>query len=172
MRRLGLSLVEVSVATCLIAVLAAFSLPMLSKANSQARTSACRANLTQLGHVLVNYDLDQGTLPILFNRDDRSLDVPTLEQWAEPLGVDASVLHCPSDDSGLYLRSGTSYQWFSAWDGQPLHDAEPLPSEPLIADKAPFHDDEEQGYNALFWLPSRDTTEAAFLQAGAYSPTR
>lgn len=161
-----------SVATCLIAVLAAFSLPMLSKANSQARTSACRANLTQLGHVLIDYELDQGTLPILFNRDDRSLDVPTLDQWAGALGVDASVLQCPSDDSGLYLRSGTSYQWFSAWDGQPLHDAGPLPSEPLIADKAPLHDDEEQGYNALFWLPSRDTTEVALLQAGAYSPTR
>lgn len=145
---------------------------MLSQANSQARTSACRANLTQLGQVLVGYEKDQSALPVLFNRDDRSLDVPTLDQWAQALGLDASVLQCPSDDSGLYLRSGTSYQWFNAWDGRSFHDAEPLPSQPLLADKAPLHTDKEPGYNALFWLPNNNATEAVPLQVGAYGPSR
>jgi type II secretory pathway pseudopilin PulG len=168
--RRGLSLVEVSVATCLIAVLAAVSLPMLSQANSQARTSACRANLTQLGEVLVTYEADRGTLPVLFNRDDRALSVPTLDGLAEPYAIDPSVLHCPSDDSGLYQRSGTSYQWFSAWDGRSLQDSQPLPDQPLLADKAPLHDDQEPGLNGLFWLPPENRANAPRLVADHYTP--
>ncbi len=170
MLRCGLSLVEVSVATCLIAVLAAVSLPMLSQANSQARTSACRANLTQLGEVLVAYEADRGTLPVLFNRDDRALSVPTLDGLAQSYTIDTSALQCPSDDSGLYLRSGTSYQWFSAWDGRSFHDIQPLPERPLLADKAPLHDDQEPGFNGLFWVPSEYLADAPRLVADHYAP--
>lgn len=157
MRYRGLSLIEVAIVICLIAVLALVSLPMLTRANGEARSTACRANLTTLGEQL-EYHLDaRGELPALLNRDGLDLDVPTIDQI---LGVGSparAALQCPSDDEGFYERSGTSYQWFAVWDRLTRYAPEPDPLTPLLADKAPFHTEQHHPYNALFPITTSDT---------------
>lgn len=145
----------------MIAVLAVVSLPLLTRANSQARNVACAANLQSLGQHLMDYQSDRGAMPAFFNRDDRSLDVPTIDQWLSPAGAETNLLQCPSDDSGLFARSGTSYQWFTAWDGVSRLDPTAPYSVPILADKAPLHAESPMGYNGLFAL-SRDPGEDRF----------
>ena len=148
----GLNLVEVLVAVCLIAVLAVVSLPMLTRANGEARSTACRANLMMLGQHLDRYQQSHGQLPALMNRDNKSLDVPTIDTLLDLPLQQRSALHCPSDDADCFARTGTSYGWFATWDHQTYRQPEssPWPMTPILADKAPFHTDQQHPYNALF----------------------
>ncbi|MFI4861222.1 MAG: type II secretion system protein [Phycisphaerales bacterium JB063] len=159
MRCRGLNLIEVLVAVCLIAVLAVVSLPMLTRASGEARSTACRANLMTLGQVLEQYQQTHGQLPTLMNRDDRSLDVPTLDTFLTLDTAQTSALHCPGDNTGVFERSGTSYGWFALWNQRAPRqpDNTSWPRTPILSDKAPFHDDPSRPYNAL--LPS-DTSDA------------
>lgn len=155
MRRRGLNLIETLVALGLIAVLAIVSLPMLSSANSEARSSACRGNLLTLGQALEQSRDAEGRLPAMMNRDDLSLAVPTIDRVLPLDAMQRAGLRCPSDDAEHASRSGTSYQWFSSWDshGGPDFATDSEPLTPLLADKAPFHTDQLHPYNALFSNP-------------------
>ncbi|MEM9414606.1 MAG: type II secretion system protein [Planctomycetota bacterium] len=171
MRCRGLNLVEVLVAVCLIAVLAAVSLPMLSQANSGARSAACRANLMTLGHALADYQQSHGTLPALMNRNDRALDVPTIDTFLTLSNPQRSALHCPGDDTGTFERTGTSYVWLAPWgpSTQQLTGDNAWLNAPILSDKAPFHTDQQLPYNALFQNDRTDTDAAPPFIAAPYA---
>jgi len=149
----GLSLIEVLIVLCLITVLAAVSLPMMTQANGQARSTACQANLYTLGQHLQRFELTNGRMPVLMNRDSQWLDVPTLDQLIVLPRDDDAVFNCPADDRQLFERTGTSYRWHSAWDDTPLARADTPPQTPILSDKAPLHPDQRDPYNALFLAP-------------------
>ncbi|XAM00213.1 hypothetical protein OT109_02255 [Phycisphaeraceae bacterium D3-23] len=63
----------------------------------------------------------------------------------------AGALHCPSDSTLAFERTGTSYSWSAEWDHRArlqLGEA-PWPITPILSDKAPYHTDQQYPYNVL-----------------------
>lgn len=168
----GLSLIEVLIVLCLITVLAAVSLPMMTQANGQARSTACQANLVTLGQHLQRYEDSNGRFPALMNRDSASLDVPTLDQLFALPRVDSAVFNCPADDHDISERSGTSYLWHTAWDDASTTQPDAPALSPILSDKAPLHPDQRHPYNALFFAQGDGPDSPGGLTVSAYAMPR
>ncbi len=93
MRKKGFTLVELLVVIAIISILAAMLLPSLSRAREQARRTACKSNLKQLGLALLMYSNDySGTFPT--GQGSRLADLTIL--WARGYAKDPNVFECPS----------------------------------------------------------------------------
>jgi prepilin-type N-terminal cleavage/methylation domain-containing protein len=66
----GFTLIELLVVVAIIALLISILLPSLSKAKEQAKMTACMANISDVGKVLVIYLLDLNKLPIYVTSDN------------------------------------------------------------------------------------------------------
>ena len=169
MHHRGLSLIEVLIVLCLITVLAVVSLPMLTRASGEARSTACRANLVTLGQYLETYHDSNGRLPALMNRDSAALDVPTLDALFSVPNTENAIFRCPGDDREMFARSGTSYRWYTPWDNQPLL-RQPAPLQPpILSDKAPFHTEQQYRYNALYFSSSEADESRPGLVVSPYA---
>jgi prepilin-type N-terminal cleavage/methylation domain-containing protein/prepilin-type processing-associated H-X9-DG protein len=93
-RRSAFSLIELLVVIGIIAVLIGILLPVLSKAQSQAREKACAGNLRQIGQALVIYANDnRGFFP--FEPTEQNPHPELIRLVQEQIKCDHRVFYCP-----------------------------------------------------------------------------
>ena len=97
MRKKGFTLVELLVVIAIISILAAMLLPVLSRAREQARRTACKSNLKQIGLALMMYASDySGSFPTGSSgeTDAHLADLTLL--WSMGYAKDPRLFECPS----------------------------------------------------------------------------
>ena len=118
------TIIELLVVIAVIALLAAFLLPVLGRSKEAARSTACISNLRQIGIALQLYvDANNNRLPAM---RDRLMDtnapptnaLPTVEVVLKDELGNTNVLRCPSDRDQIFERTASSYSWNSLLNDQ------------------------------------------------------
>ena len=145
-RPAAFTLLELLVVLAVVGVLAAISVPVGGRMIESGRAAKCVSNLRQIGAALGLY------------LGEHNMTMPTLQAGRNSLGQDgayidntlnaytqgnAAVFACPSD-RGEAARSGTSYYWNQALDGQTLSGLNFFGGNDhtrivILADKAAYH---------------------------------
>lgn len=152
------TLIELIVVMAVIAILAAFAFPVYQRSVASGKAAACLANLRQLSAGLNAYlnenDMKMPTLQI--GRDNVSQDVPVIDNTLDKYITDKRVFACPADNKNLAAKTGTSYCWNVALNGQAvanlnfLHLATDNSHIPVISDKEGFHPYLQDKVNILY----------------------
>lgn len=158
MKRAAFTLVELAVLVGILGLLAAIGWPVLERGMAGARSTRCIGNLRQIGNALNLYLNDHGLLmpTLAAGRESLTDPAPTVDTLLAPYLDSPRVLECPADASGIATRSGTSYIWNVALNGQPLASLDFLGLSsgpagiPVLADKEGFHKFRENRVNILF----------------------
>ncbi len=156
-RQLAFTLLEILVATSIVAILAAALIPSLRSMSSRAESTRCLGHLRALGVAMSQYLGDNAmTLPLLAAaRASTSEEVPVIDTVLAPYIQDMKVFKCPSDAS-LAQKSGTSYFYNSALGGQPVASLNFLGVTdansriPVLVDKEGWHKSSQSRVNHLF----------------------
>ncbi len=141
------TLIELLVVIAVIAILAALLLPTLGRAKESGRATACLSNLHQIGLALQLYVQDNNNkLPFMRDRSlTTSNDLPSPDVVLSNYLGNVRVLKCPSDKQDIFESTGSSYAWWSVFNGQNADHFEVLgmsfnPHQiPLFCDKEKFH---------------------------------
>jgi prepilin-type N-terminal cleavage/methylation domain-containing protein/prepilin-type processing-associated H-X9-DG protein len=151
------TLMEMLIVVAIIAALAAVSLPVYNRVTQRSRSTACLSNLRQLGAALNLYLGEHNmTMPTMAaGRKDRAEEIPVLDNTLAPYAGDPRLFACPADVGGLAARTGTSYYWNPALNGQSAAALTFLKVEnagriPVISDKEGFHPYDKDHVNFLY----------------------
>lgn len=159
MRR-AFTLIELLVVIVLIGILATLVGVVAERYVEAGRTTSCMNNLRTLGSALNLYlGENNGIMPTLkLGREKRTDDVPVVDNTLDhylPGDSGKKAFLCPSDRE-IGAKSGTSYHWNVALNGQSLASlnfmgvAEQPGYIPLMGDKEGFHRDPEHKVNILY----------------------
>lgn len=150
------TLVEVLVTLGIVAVLAVIVIPSLGMARARADSAKCMANLRNLGAGLNAYLGDhEMKMPVLAAaRADKTEEAAVLDNTLNTYLEDPRVFTCPAGRAQAE-KTGTSYYWNSALNGQPLAALQflwftDLSKIPLIVDKEGWHQHTDDKVNHLF----------------------
>ena len=159
----GFTLIEMLVTIGVIAVLAAITIPQLSRMKAQSVSAKCSGQLRQIGIAINLYAGDhQLRLPVMVpareSLDDFDPDLPPMDVALAEYLSDEAVFHCPGDHGpeSLWKTTGTSYFWNSTLNGQPMGDVDFLGISktehgiPMISDKENFHQNVGDEVNILY----------------------
>lgn len=151
------TLIELLVVITIICILAGLIFPAYRHSVASGRAAACVANLRQLGAALNLYLGDNDmTLPTLeAGRSDKSQDVQVIDNTLDRYAPAPGVFACPADSKGFADKTGTSYFWNTALNGQRLGSLKfltiiDLTRIPILADKEGFHPYEKNKVNLLY----------------------
>ena len=151
------TLIELLVVIAIIGILAGLIFPAFKHSIASGRASACVANLRQLGAALNLYLADNDmTLPTLeAGRTDKSQDVQVIDNTLDRYAPAPGVFACPADSKGIADKTGTSYYWNTALNGQRLVNLKfltivDLNRIPILLDKEGFHPYEANKVNLLY----------------------
>ena len=152
------TLVELLVVLGIIAVLTGISVPVYQRIVQGSRAAACVSNLRQLGAALNLYLGEHNlTMPTLnAGRTALADDVPVIDNTLSAYAANPRVFACPADTAGLAAKSGTSYYWNVALNGQALatlnflHLGGGPALIPILSDKQAFHPYTETRVNILY----------------------
>lgn len=140
------TLVELIVAVLVVSVLSSLAFPVYERVVQGSRAAACVSNLGQLGAGLNLYLGDHNmTMPTMkAARADRQEDTPVLDNTLTAQVSDARIFTCPADKQGVAAKTGTSYFWNSALNGQNIATLNFLRVQdttriPILSDKDKFH---------------------------------
>ena len=153
-KRRAFTLIELLVVISVISILAAITLPMLSRARAAGRNTQCISNLSQIGKAIDLYvdDHDQwypcaSTLP----STEPSPGLPRIRDLLEPYGS-AEIFRCPDDrridpeypHPTYFEGEGSSYDWAEIVNhlkkGMPIRFAPfKLKDIPIVRDYECFH---------------------------------
>lgn len=152
------TLIEMIVVIAIIGILAAFAYPVYQRSVASGRATACLANLRQLSAGLNAYlnenDMKMPTLQI--GRDSIGQDVPVIDNTFDKYLPDKRVFACPADNKDLATKTGTSYCWNVALNGQAVANLNFLQLAtdsshiPVISDKEGFHPYLQDRVNILY----------------------
>ena len=141
------TLMELLVVVAVISLLAALLLPAVGRVKEAGKGAACLSNLHQAGIALQLYTQDhRNRLP--FMRDQlagQTNDLPGPDVVLSNYLGNVRVLRCPSDNTGLFETTGSSYSWNSLLNGQNADHPRMLGMDfdlhriPLVFDKEDFH---------------------------------
>ena len=142
----GFTLIELLVCFGIVAVLSGIAWPAYQYMTQTARASACMSNLRQIGAALNLYLGEHNmVMPALkAGRSSTSEDVPVIDNTLNAYLPDPRVFACPADSAGQARKTGTSYFWNPALDGQPLATLNFFKITgaamiPVLSDKSAFH---------------------------------
>jgi prepilin-type N-terminal cleavage/methylation domain-containing protein/prepilin-type processing-associated H-X9-DG protein len=164
------TLVELLVVIAIIAVIAALAYPAYQRSVGAGKAVACVANLRQLGVALNAYLQDhEMTMPtLMIARESTKDDVPVIDNTLNNYAKDPRVFACPADTKDFAGRTGTSYCWNIALNGQPLATLNFLqvvtdPTHiPIMSDKEGFHPYLSDKINILY-ADGHATKDAKFF---------
>lgn len=156
MRR-AFTLMELLVVIAIIAVLSALLTPVFQRVRATGKTTACIANLRQLGAGLTAYLTDNGNvMPVLMPlREKRTDEVAVIDNTLDKYVTSPSVFGCPAD-TRFFAESGTSYHWNLTLNGQTLASlnflgiVQEYSRIPILGDKEGFHPYAEHKVNILY----------------------
>lgn len=102
-RRRGFTLIELMVVIAIISILASILFPVFSKAKDKARSTACLANLKQIGTAAIMYtqDWDQ-TFPLAWNTEYNGTWVNTWRHGVQPYIDNYDIYTCPGQPDFAY----------------------------------------------------------------------
>lgn len=123
------TLLELLCVITLIALLASMMMPALGHVREKAHSTACAANLRQIGVAVSLYVSEHDntfpyietdpTNPILYPDD---IPAQPMLETLQPYGVSAKTLECPADvsnpNANYYAKKQTSYEWRPMIDGE------------------------------------------------------
>jgi len=145
--RRAFSLIELLVVIGVIGILSAFAYPVYQKSVAGGKAAACLSNLRQIGGGLNAYlndnEMKMPTLQIA--RDSLSQDVPVIDNTLDKYLTARGVFACPADNKNLAAKTGTSYCWNVALNGQAIANLNFLQLVtdtthiPVLSDKEGFH---------------------------------
>ena len=156
MKRAAFTLVELLIVLALVGVLAAVGVPVYGRVAESGRAAKCVGNLRQLGVALGVYLSEHNMkMPTLVsgrtsvNEGGEAID-NTLDAYTQG----KTVFQCPSD-RGEAVKSGTSYYWNVALNGQSANGLNFFQNYsqneiPILADKAAYHPYLENKVNLLY----------------------
>lgn len=118
-RRQAFSLVELLVVMAIVAMLLTISMPEFNKTLDRARSTACAANLRQIGVATLLYvGENNSTYPIIETNPanpvyPEEIEARSMLETLGDYGLDAAALRCPSDLGGPnnFAKFGSSYDW-------------------------------------------------------------
>ncbi len=156
--RAGFTLIELLVVIALIGVLAAIIIPIGSRVLESGNASKCLGHLRQLGMALSAYLTENNnTMPTLkAAREDLREEAPVIDNTLDRYLPDRNVFACPADKAGFARKTGTSYHWNVALNGQAVADLNFLGKVaehsriPILGDKEGFHPYLEDKVNLLY----------------------
>ena len=146
-RRTAFTIVELLVVIAVIALIAGLAYPAYKRSVAAGKAAACVSNLRQIGVGLNAYLQDhEMIMPVLkIARESTSEDLPVIDNTLDKYLPDRRVFACPADGKDFAARTGTSYIWNVALNGQPvanlnfLHVVTDLTHIPIMSDKEGFH---------------------------------
>lgn len=155
--RSALTILELLVVITIVALLSTLIVPVFQRVVATGRATACIAHLRQIGTGLSAYLADHDNLmPILKTaREQRSDQVPVIDNTLNKYVTDQSVFACPADRK-FAAASGTSYVWNVTLNGQTLGNLNFLgvvaehSRIPILADKEGFHPYTKDKVNILY----------------------
>lgn len=152
------TLVELLVVVAVAGVLAAIAVPIYQRIAESGRATGCVGNLRQLGIGLSAYLGDHNMiLPTLrAGRSSLADDVPVIDKTFDKYVREKRVFACPADRTGFAEKTGTSYYWNVALNGQSLASLNFLnlvqdhSRIPILSDKEGFHPYVDNKVNILY----------------------
>ena len=156
--RPAFTLVELIVVLAVLAIVLALCVPAVSGMLARGKSAKCLANLRQIGLGLNLYlaDHDQRMPDMKAGRASKNEDAATIDVVLAPyLSGETAVFACPADPV-LFRRTGTSYYWNVALNGQSLGGLnflklfEAKSSIPVASDKEGWHTGTREKVNFLY----------------------
>src|SRR4051812_3478481 len=152
------TVLELMVVIAVISILAALIVPALSRSKLSARATGCLQNLRQIGLATqLSAEENDSHYPVMFDAPLGTNSVTASNLFPKVATVltfylgSTSLLRCPSDDRGLFERTGCSYAWNTLLNGQVLTTPTLFGSRfrpnqiPLFFDRDAFHRDKGEG---------------------------
>lgn len=151
MKLRGFTLVEILTTLGIVAVVIAIAVPAYTTVRRNAHSAACLSNLRQIGTGLTLYlNEHEMVMPTMAaGRKDRSEPIPTIDNTLNVYLPDAKVFGCPADKE-FWAKTGTSYYWNSALNGQQVNSLNFLTLVdtksriPLMSDKEGWHPNKQK----------------------------
>jgi prepilin-type N-terminal cleavage/methylation domain-containing protein/prepilin-type processing-associated H-X9-DG protein len=152
------TLLELLVVIAVIAVLAAIITPVGKRLMENSRATKCLSNLRQLGIGLTAYLTENNnTMPVLRSgRESLNEDVPVIDNTLGKYVTDRAAFACPADKRDFARRTGTSYHWNVALNGQAVASLNFIGTVvdhsriPILGDKEGFHPYQSDKVNILY----------------------
>ena len=145
--RRAFTLIEIIVVIAIIGILSAFAYPVYQKSVAGGKAAACLSNLRQIGGGLNAYlndnEMKMPTLQIA--RDSINQNVPVIDNTLDKYLTAKGVFACPADNKNFAVKTGTSYCWNVALNGQAVANLNFLQLVtdtthiPVLSDKEGFH---------------------------------
>jgi prepilin-type N-terminal cleavage/methylation domain-containing protein/prepilin-type processing-associated H-X9-DG protein len=160
----GFTLMELLVVLALVAILSALAYPVYQRVIQSGRATGCVSNLRQISVALGAYLADNNNVMPTLNtaRAATSDNVPVIDNTLSKYITTPGVFACPADVNGFAQKSGTSYFWNVALNGQLASNLNFMPKLqanqntqspsqiPIMADKEGFHPYLENKVNVLY----------------------
>jgi prepilin-type N-terminal cleavage/methylation domain-containing protein/prepilin-type processing-associated H-X9-DG protein len=141
------TLIELLVVIAIIAIIAGLAYPAYQRSVAGGKAAACVSNLRQIGVALNLYLGDnEQKMPVLkIARESTGEDVPVIDNTLDKYLPDKRVFACPADTKNFAAKTGTSYCWNIALNGQAVASLNFLnlvtdtTHIPILSDKEGFH---------------------------------